>query len=400
MPAIFALSKVKIMSAVPLSPIDHVFTGTGSYPIEFVFEYAGHISAKELKSSLESVLKMFPPAQGSLEVGTDGLFRFNSSSTSWKFEEVQSDQIFSQTSERECFIDPVFTFEGEPLLRVRLSQTPTGSVLGVSFSHSVVDGFSYFYFLTAWAKQFHRKQVLPPSHERQLLIKTDTDNKAISAKDVLQKAGLFLDRERQDIDRDHLIWETISFSKAELAEMLESAQASCDVRLSYNDVIVAKLWQKYSEQWNKESENHDVYISCPFDFRRLLKEFPKNYFGNAVTLATTSIGIEQLKEASLADLALMIRKNISLVNESYINGGLSTLYGLNKQHGIKINESIHVAHPSSGLLVTNLSRLPVNEIEFDAGPPIRYEILTPANRAAVILPAEDGVQVRVCCPTD
>ncbi len=62
-------------------------------------------------------------------------------------------------------------------------------------------------------------------------------------------------------------------------------------------------------------------------------------------------------------------------------------------------EETHVIHPDRGLLVTNLSRLPVHEIEFDAGPPVRFAILTPAERGAVVLPAGDGVEIRVCLPS-
>jgi hypothetical protein len=43
-----------------------------------------------------------------------------------------------------------------------------------------------------------------------------------------------------------------------------------------------------------------------------------------------------------------------------------------------------VVHPRAGLLVTNLSRLPVREIVFDAGPPVAF--------------AEDGLDVRICLP--
>ena len=39
---------------IPLSPIDHVFTGVGSYPIEFVFAYRGVIDADRLAESLRS----------------------------------------------------------------------------------------------------------------------------------------------------------------------------------------------------------------------------------------------------------------------------------------------------------------------------------------------------------
>ena len=48
--------------------------------------------------------------------------------------------------------------------------------------------------------------------------------------------------------------------------------------------------------------------------------------------------------------------------------------------------------------MTNLSRLPVPEIEFNAGPPTDYSILTQTVRGAVILPHPDGFEARVCCP--
>ena len=40
----------------------------------------------------------------------------------------------------------------------------------------------------------------------------------------------------------------------------------------------------------------------------------------------------------------------------------------------------------------------MREIVFDAGPPVAYDILAPAERCAVVLPAEDGLDVRICLP--
>ena len=61
---------------------------------------------------------------------------------------------------------------------------------------------------------------------------------------------------------------------------------------------------------------------------------------------------------------------------------------LRRQQGLAAFERLHVVHPPAGLLVTNLSRLPVREIVFDAGPPVAFDILAPAERCAVVLPAE------------
>lgn len=389
---------------IPLTPIDHVFTGTGSYPIEFVFSYNAQIDAKKLLSSFKETLKFFPPMQSKLQKKED-TYWFQEDPNGYHFEVVNSEVNFDETEKREIFIDPVATIEGEALTRIRLTQTPKGSVLGVSISHCIGDGFSYFFFLTSWARTFHAvqqamqvKSIPPPSHQRELLIPDSNYNKNISSQDILEKTGLFLGERRTDILRDNLIWETIKYSNDELKILHENAQKECEVRLSFNDVIVASLWKKYVKKWRKNPNDHLTYINCPFDYRRLIQDFPKTYFGNAVTLATTPLSYEKLMEAKLSELAILIRNSIASIDEEYINNGLKVLGSLTKSEGVSVNEKIHVCPPESGLLVTNLSRLPVKDIEFNAGPPVKYEILTPTTRGAVILPSLDGIEVRVCCP--
>jgi hypothetical protein len=117
-------------------------------------------------------------------------------------------------------------------------------------------------------------------------------------------------------------------------------------------------------------------------------------------LATTDLSAEELDSISLSDLALRIRTNVKKVDRERINTSLSCLTVLRNQENINIFEKMHVMHPDSGLLVTNLSRLPVPEIEFNAGPPSDYSILTQTLRGAVILPHTDGFEVRLCCPID
>jgi len=386
-------------TTIPLSPIDHIFTGVGSYPIEFVFVYKDFIDEKKLRDSLENTLTYFPPAASTLKIeGEQYVFEPHEPGYSLK---IATHKInFDKTTKREVFLDPVSTKEGEILTRIQLTNTPGGSVLGVSISHAIVDGFSYFHFLSSWARVFNNLEIFPPSHERDLLMRPIERLEQIGSKEILEYAGLFYDRPRVEIKRDQLIWQTIHLSSAELKIKLTEAQQDCKSRLSFNDVIVATLWKKYMQEWSKTDEDHMTYISCPFDYRRLLKDFPKTYFGNAVALATTPLSYERLMKSSLGELSMLVRKNIGQVNEEYIDAGLNALVCLREEFGVASFENVHVAHPENGLLVTNLSRLPVNQIEFGAGPPVKYEILTPANRGAVILPDTDGVQVRVCCPLD
>ena len=383
---------------IPLSTIDHIFTGTGSYPVEFVFAYDGTIDARKLEESLKDVMKHFPPASARLIRVSDEAYAFQPEVDCYAFEVVEHNVNFNDTDMRGIFLDPVETHEHEMMTKIRLTQTPAGSVLGVSMSHAVADGFSYFLFLANWARAFHGKPVIPASHDRNLLIRESHEE--VDAVKIYDRAGLFYGKKRKSLDRDVIHWETIRYPYCELKSLLQEARKDYEARLSHNDIVVGLLWKKFMSPWNTEQGDHRTYISCPVDYRRLLDGFPKTYFGNAVALATTPLSYEKLMNAGLAELALMVRRSIAGVNEQYIHEGLKVLNALSRQEGVAANEHIHVSHPDSGLLVTNLSRLPVNDIVFNAGPPVHYEILTPVPRGAVILPDEDGIMVRVSYPEE
>ena len=140
------------------------------------------------------------------------------------------------------------------------------------------------------------------------------------------------------------------------------------------------------------------YISCPVDFRRIVDGFPRTYFGNAVALATTGLPFDELEQFNLGALALNIRNAVAGINADRVRESMLCLEQLRRQEGLEVCDRLHVCHPHRGLLVTNLSRLPVPQVAFNAGPPRHFAILTQARRGAVVLPHPEGVEVRICCP--
>jgi hypothetical protein len=386
---------------IPLSPVDHVFTGPGAYPLEFVFAYERAMDAERLADSLRRTLALFP-AVGSRLVRLSGEeYGLQPADEGCVFEVATSSTTFADTAERHGLVAPVETVEGEALARIRLTRTHDGSVLGVGLSHAVVDGFSYFYFLSAWSQVYHGRAVPPPFLDRSALragsAPTGTaDPSGLGPSEALGMAGgLFLDERRPAIPRDRLRWTRRLFPRAELSALLAEAQADCPVRLSYNDVVAAWLWRTHVPEWADPHEPM-AFLSCPVDLRRVLPGFPPTYFGCAVALANASIERERLAGASLADLARRVRDAVAGVDGARARESLLAIDRRRRQEGLAGLERLHVVHPRAGLLVTNLSRLPVREIVFDAGPPVAFDILAPAPRCAVVLPAADGLDVRVC----
>ena len=386
---------------IPLSPVDHVFTGVGAYPIEFVFAYGGRLDAERLRDSLERTLALFPAVASRLVRRPGGAYGLQPAADGCAFEVGSSQAPFAE-ADPHALVDAVETVEGQPLARVRLTHTPDGSVLGVALSHAVVDGFSYFFFLSAWSQIFQGKEVAPPFLDRSALQPGSAprgmaDPSGHGLSESLGMTGLFLGEKRPAIPRDRLRWTRRLFPRAELSALLAEAQGDCPVRLSHNDVVAAWLWRTHVPQWAAAGED-TAFLTCPVDLRHVLPGFPPTYFGCAVAMASASIERERLATASAAELARRIRDAVAAVDEARARQSLRVIDRLRRQEGLAALERLHVVHPRAGLLVTNLSRLPVREIVFDAGPPVAFDILAPVERCAVVLPAADGLDVRICLP--
>lgn len=387
------------MKTIPLSPIDHVFAGVSSYPIGFAFAYKGTIDAARLRSSLDETLEQFLPLRSKLIKISEHSYGLQPADDGLSFETTTSSEPFGDSEEVSKFLDPVHSVEGEPLAKIKLTQTPRGSVLGVSISHAVADGFSYFHFLSSWSRTFRGKRILSPSHQRELLMpKTSNHQQLVTPDDILTRCGFFWAEKRHTFSREQIDEERLFLSKDTMRELLAEAEKECEVPLFYNDVITAFLWQKYITQWNQGKNNPTLYVSCPFDYRRVLKILPRTYFGNALCGATASIDYESLVRASLGKLALLVRKAVGQVKEDYVLNSLKTLESLRQQRGLAAMEEIHVTHPQDGFVVTNISRLPIQDLEFGSGIPTGFQALGSTPRAAAILPAQDGVEIRVYHP--
>ncbi len=375
-----------------------MFTGAGSYPIEFVFAYGGVMDEGKVRRALDETVARFPPVRSKLVKLTGDSYGLEPSEDGLAFSSGLCDESFEGLENADVFLDPVRTEEGGPLTRIKLTRTPGGSVLGVSMSHAVADGFSYFFFLASWARTFRGESGPEPVHRRELLIpELAAELERVTAADVLRDSGVHWVGRRREIRRDALSWERRSVSREEAEELVREARGSGEGRFSFNDVLAARLWRDCVSSWSTGEARDETMLACPVDFRRMLGSLPPTYFGCAVCLATAVLDGNSLMDASLGELASLTRSAVAKVDDERIWSGLRTLEALRRQEGLPTLERSHVV-PPGGLLVTNLSRLPVEDMRFDAGPPVGFEILTPAERSAVILPADDGFEIRICHP--
>lgn len=387
------------MNSIPLSPVDYIFTGIGSQPITFAFSYPKKIDPDALRGSLHETLNYFPIVRSRLNKISETDYEFLIAEDGLAVEVIESDSAFEESSRIEQYIAPVNSIEGEPLTKIILTQTPKNSVLAVSISHALVDGFSYFHFLSSWARICRGDRIIPPYLQRDVLSSNfKNSTKQISSEDIYNSCGLFYDGKRRKMQTGQSHHERRFISDEMIQAYLEEARQEHNVSCTENDVITAHLWKTYLPIWHDIHDNPMTYLTCPFDFRRVMTDFPKNYFGCALCFATAAIDFKDLLKASLGDLALLIRNSVSKIKDESILNSLNTFENFRSQNGLAAMEAIHLRHPQHGMIVTNLTRMPIHDLDFGFGAPVGFLTYAEVLSSAAILPAENGVEILVAHP--
>lgn len=379
-----------------LSPMDCVFVGPGSYPIEFAFFYENVKISDDQLNNLEHAwqdVAMQCPVLRSHLARDEGRYVFSWNESSSKAQPISFVRTETNVhpdlhSNPYDLISPVTTKPTESLAKIKITEGIDGTTLGFSLSHAIADGFTYFMVLGAIARMANPKTAREPmvtmNHERHRLfemtaIATDQSILGLSKSDL-----------RQDTSRSSIRYWKKHYSAKRLQELYQKFSDS-PKRLSTNDMICAELWREFALEFDRDGREF-LSLVAPVDYRRLYPEFPKNYAGNAVALSRLDLSRNDVVHMSPVELAQKIRLMVQQVDQRYVettNAGLAANLGLDDWAGLG---EYHIVDPTAGLLITNLSRLPLATLDFGAGAPTYCRPLTPCRRTIVLLSdGQDGI---------
>lgn len=396
---------------IVLSPVDLVFTGEQAYSVEFLLHFTYPLDEKRLRTAIQKTVSRFFPIQGRLVVDDASGYIVQESAQDVDFQILpRIPQLdWNSPAELACFSQPIASIPGQPLARFRYAQVGEGSAFGVHISHCLVDGYSLFFFLSELAATYRtsrfafwkslRKVLVRPDFDRCKLVPTQVDTTTsphrqnIDPEDIFRRTGLAFGEPRQFPPLHDCQWEFMEFSEADLQALLAEAAQSSNRRLSRHDVVTARLWKRIAQFW--PSSEPTLTCSSAFDYRRVHRALSPLYFGNAVRIAAVSLPSQDVLSLPLGQLAEQIRKTTEAIDEKAAQDSLSCIEEIHRLHGLAPLERLHVSHPGNGFLVTNLSRIPLDKLDFGQGQPIKLVPLTSAPRTAVILPAQGGVTVRM-----
>lgn len=370
------------MKKAAISQVDALFA-SGIYPIEFLFYFDRQLETRSLRKALKKTASSFWPVFGRLSAG---LITFDG----FKEDDFYGEKTFSEDfplpeSEEEKWkaYSPLRLLELSTLFFFKVLNFKNGTVLIAKMNHMAGDGYSYFYFLSVLAGLSRTNKKPFPSSLSRLFAKPHHRRTAV--KEFFFRGG----GQALPVQSDTFTLEHMEISKNELSSLLRAA-SSRNIRISANDVLSAAALQRIVGSKGVEFGNQ-VRLTIPIDVRRKVKAYGPRFFGNGLLFHTHVFEKQEIAVSSREKIAARIRESMPAVSaETYRDYLLSLEHLLSEGNP----RQIRPFDPLSGCLVTNLSRLPTDKLDFGSGFPKLVYPLTVEKNAAAVLSKGDNFALR------
>jgi len=371
------------MKKVNISQVDVLFAN-GIYPIEFLFYFKEGLNTKKIRNALKRLFTVFWPMFGEYE---DGIISFeNYVEDEYYDEEVVDLEFAIPTTEKErlevysqyCLPDT------KKLFQLKITQFENGMILVPKMKHLAGDGYSYFFFLSSLAML--SQHTLFPSKSSLMQLFTKPHHSRIALKKFSFK-GMDLNSLQQSSQFTIAVDEIL---RKDVQSLIREVADSKTFRISTNDVLSAMAVKKLVGA-QKEFEGEFVELTIPIDVRRQVKEYGRRFFGNGIMLHKMRLKKDDIENLPTEEIAVQIRKSMpSVSKQSYVD----YLTMLEEIISEGKTEKFRPFDPASGFLVTNISRLPVDKLNFGAGPPDLIFPLTIEKNAAAVLAKDENFILR------
>ncbi len=371
------------MKEVHISQVDVLFSN-GIYPIEFLFYYKEGFKTEKLRRVLRGLSSFFWPMFGEYK---DGLIVFDGYREEDCYDEEVVHQELNMAEIKETGFEAYSRFRQPDLKRLfflKVIRWKNGMALIPKLNHLAGDGYSYFYFLSLLAA-LSRPALVPfksslmgiflkPHHHRTIL-------KDFSFEGVELK--LVLPADKFTVEFEEIL-------RTDVQSVIEEIASSDNLRVSTNDILSAMAVKKLVGR-QSEYRREEVSLTMPIDVRRLVKEYGRGFFGNGLMFHTLKFKKEHIENSPAKEMAVDIRKSMPHVSrETYINY-LGELENIISERATK---KLRPFDPARGCLVTNLSKLPAEKLDFGTGSPDLVIPLTAEKNSAAILAKKENFVLR------
>ena len=371
------------MKKIHISQVDALFAN-GIYSIEFLFYFKEGFNTKKIRNALKKLSSVFWPMFGEYE---DGFISYENYVESDFYEEEIVNQEFAiPTTEKEK-LDVYSQYKLPDIKRLfllKVTQFKNGMILVPKMNHLAGDGYSYFYFLSALAMSAQPTLLPSKSSLMQLFFKPHHNRTIL--KDF-SFGGVEWEDQQQDAQSTMGVEEVC---RKDVNGLIRKVYESKNFRISTNDILSAMAVRDLIRA-QKALEGEFIELAIPIDVRRQVKDYGRRFFGNGIMLHKMRLKKDDIEHSPTEEMAIKIRESMPSVSKKSYTDYLSTLQEILSGGN---TERFRPFDPSSGCLVTNISRLPFDKLNFGTGPPDLIYPLTIEKNAAAVLAKEENFILR------
>ena len=370
-----------------LNALDHaVWRGFA----EVVYFYHYTLDPVRLQHSLKRTLQEFPMLCGQLRSGPDSSLSIGYPHPGVLFtvREVNLPMSKVKSGLHEAytvydFIEKINSLllkrQNRPLATFRITHMKGGgSALGISISHALADGYSFYYFIKRWSQIHNGLTAEPPLHDRSLLACTGeaASSLPISAAGLPRTCGgfrlltawqLFRLISRFLVQQRSVVCRILRFSSSQAMAIKSAAGRQGPVSL--NDALTAHLWQFCTRLQNSAYHSAPRKLLIPANMRPIIDHpLSKNYFGNAISNAVVECSIGALTGGNIASIANICRQRVNALDREYFKEQMLWLREQEKNKNmLRVQADVN---PFAGdCFITSLFRMPVYAACFDGHMP-------------------------------
>jgi NRPS condensation-like uncharacterized protein len=371
------------LKEIKISQVDTLFVN-GIYQIEFLFYFKKTLDTQYIRNALKKLAPVFWPMFGKYK---DGVISFDKYMEDECFVEevVQHGFTVPSTEKGKWEAYSRYSLQDKTkLFDLKVTQFRNGTIMVPRMNHLAGDGYSYFYFLSSLAS-LSQQNVLPSKSTLMKLFFKPHHHRTI-LKDFSFE-GIEWKRPQQDSQFTMGIEEV---RRKDVNFTIRKVSESKNVSISTNDVLSAMAVKKLAEA-QKEPHGECVDLTIPIDVRRKVKEYGRRFFGNGIMLHRMRLEREDLEKLPVEELAVRIRQSMPSISTRSYTDYFSLLEKIIKEGK---TDKLKPFDPASGYLVTNISRLPVDRLNFGTGPPDLIFPITAEKNAAAVLAKEENFVLR------
>ncbi|MFC1499995.1 acyltransferase [Candidatus Zixiibacteriota bacterium] len=372
------------MRQLQISQVDVLFAN-GNHPIEFLLFFPHLFDTGQLRKTLRRLSSAWWPFFGIYE---DGHIIYDGYKETDCFDEEVCDNDFELPVTGEIYSEDFFQYAQPDLVRLsflKVIRFRNGIALIPKLNHLAGDGYSYFTFLAMLA-MMSRKSVIPLKNPILNLLLKPHHHRTVLKKCSFSGVPLPPDPHPGDATfKNHEI------PAAEVQSIIREGSASDGPGISINDVLSAMALKKIVESQHEIWRNQ-VTLTIPIDVRTRVPEFGRRFVGNALQTHTMALESDTILDLPVPELARSIRRSMpSITSASYS----SYLEGLEALIDDLHPDAFRPFDPETGCLVTNLTRMPTDRLDFGSGPPVVLYPLTSGRHAAALLKMDDRYIMRI-----